>query len=366
MSASANRIPTLQMIYAKVRRLTGSADTLQLPDTPNTGDPYSVGISDYINSFYNYDFPAQFRSLKLKDNYTFNTIKGISNYAFDSEHYTTIEGPVYCSKRQIYLFEDKQSFFRSNYVWQSQTNFATGNGTNGTPTPYSGFTTGSPIMRSYNNNPVFAVNPNYPASQVQNILITANTANPNTSTVNVTDDGFGNLIEILANGTVLSAGLINYQTGEITNLTFSQAIPQGNAIQILYNPIQETTPTSILFFQNQFTLAPTPDQGYTIELVAYRQPSQALTKTAAAAGNPELSEWWECIAIGAAKKIYEDRLDFDGVALMDKMLKERYQTAYTRTYAQLGKQRVGTIYAAQLQDGYGFGMGAGAGFGPAN
>jgi hypothetical protein len=359
-------IVNLASIYAKIRRLTGS-DALQLPDTASLTDPNSVGLADYVNSFYNYDLPAQFRSLKLKDKYTFNTTALIDTYPFNSEQYTTVEMPVYCMKREIKLFNDPWSFYGANFNWQSQTNFSAGNGSNG---PYFGFTTAKPILRSVNNNPLVSTQvppspknygspnipgvsqgaPAYQAGRCQNILITANTA---TGTVNVTDDGNGNLIGDI--DSVQPQGTVNYQTGQISGLFFSQIIPQGNPIQIQYNGVQPTIPLSILFFQSQFVLRPVPDQGYTIELVAYRQPTQALAQTAANAGTPELSEWWELIAFGAAKKIYEDRLDTDGVNMMNKALAERYQLAYTRTYAQLGKTRVNTIYQDQLNSNYGSG-----------
>ena len=61
-ASSSNRLPILQMIFSKIRRLTGSADPFQLPDTPDPLDPNSVGLSDYVNSFYLYDFPAQYRA----------------------------------------------------------------------------------------------------------------------------------------------------------------------------------------------------------------------------------------------------------------------------------------------------------------
>jgi hypothetical protein len=109
-----------------------------------------------------------------------------------------------------------------------------------------------------------------------------------------------------------------------------------------------------MFYQNQFTLAPVPDQGYSIELTCYRQPIQALL-AADMAGNPELSEWWEILSIGAAKKIFEERLDSDGVIFIDKMLKERYDIIETRTYAQIGQQRIQTIYTDQLTYNYGSG-----------
>lgn len=354
-------IVNLGAIRAKIRRLSGSADPLQLPNTATAGDPNSVGIDDYINSFYNYDFPAQFRSLKLKDKLTFNTVRGIDTYAFDSEKYTTIEMPCYCAKREIKLFQDPWSFYGVNFNWQTQQNFDTGDGSTG---PYSGTLSSTPLLRSINNDPtdidgtsnvpgVSQGYSGYPSGRVQNLLITANVANGNT--LNVTDDGAGNLIGDC------SAGTINYDTGAIAGLVFTSAVPSGNEIQCQYNPVQLSIPLSILFFQNQFTLRPVPDRGYTIELIAYRQPTQALMNDAANAdGTPELSEWWECLAVGAAKKIYEDRLDTDGIALMDKMLQEKYQMIYTRTYAQLGKQRVSTIFADQLSQNYGSG---GWGFG---
>lgn len=350
-------IATLADIITKVRRLTGSANAFQLTDAQ---------IIDYINSFYLYDFPAQFRSLKLKDKYTFNTQRGIDTYPFDSEHYTTVEMPVYCMKREIKLFQDAWSFYGANFNWQQQENFATGDGSTG---PYSGTLSSTPLIRSVNNNPSVTTTlsptssfpsgypPSFPQAipgRVQNILITANVSLGDT--LNVTDDGAGNLIGDC------TAGTIDYDSGAITGLVFTSVVTSGNEIQAQYNPVQVSIPLSILFFQNQFTLRPVPDRGYTIELIAYRQPSQALLgsedpDSPNTTGVPELKEWWELLAAGAAKKVYEDRLDPDGIMLMDKMIKEKYALVETRTYAQLGKQRINTLFADQLQYNYGSGAG---------
>ncbi len=353
-------IGTLQDIITKTRRLTGSGNSYQLTDAQ---------IIDYIDSFYLYDFPAQFRSLKLKDKYVFNTQRGIDTYPFDWEHYTTIEQPAYCAKREIALYYNQWGFWGAWFNWQYQQNFALGTGL--TTTTYTGTTGSNPIIRSYNNNPAVesplfnttssvSHQPTYPQTNIgraMNILITGNVSYG--TTLNVTDDGAGNLI-----GDIDPAGVntINYETGAISvkfgDGTNPLAIGANNNITIMYNPANMAQPQSILFFQNQFTLRPVPDKGYTIELVAYRQPSQALLGTEDPnainySGTPELLEWWECLAVGAAKKIYEDRLDTDGIMLMDKMLEERYQIAYTRTYAELGKQRMRTIFADQLANNYG-------------
>lgn len=366
--------PTLANAITKTRKLTASSNTFQ------TTDSYIV---QQMHSFYAYDLPAKFRSLKLKDIYTFTTNVGQDVYPFNSELYTTVDNPCYCAKRELKLFNDPWNFYGVNYNWQQIDNFAVGDGSTG---PYSGFTIASPLIASVNNDPgplitrspgvLGGSNLYFPQSRVQNILISAEAGYMNTQ--NVTDDGNGNLIQIFdtsstqqtqygfnyyreyaaVNPTIATA-TINYQTGEITNLYFNQAIPQGNPISIAYNPKTLSIPLSIMFYQNQFTLAPVPDKGYTIELSCYRQPIQALI-AADQTGNPELSEWWEILSVGASKKIFEDRLDSDGVIFIDKMLKERYDIIETRTYAQIGQQRIQTIYTDQLTQNYGMGGGVGS------
>lgn len=370
------QFPVLADSIQFTRDLTGSTNSFQVTDTQ---------IVKNMNSFYSYDLPAKFRSLKLKDIYTFTTNVGQDVYPFNSELYTTVDMPCYCSKREIKLYNDPWSFYGVNFNWQQSTIFATGLGSVG---PYSGRTTASPLSPSINNDPGPESDPSlyFPMGRVQNILITANIIGTNGvgQTQNVTDDGQGNLIQIFqtsnntnqeygwtyyrqyASSTPDTAGnaTINYATGQITGLTFAEAIPQGTQIKIQYNPRQQSIPLAIMFYQNQFTLAPMPDQGYTIELSAYRSPIKALLAQGLT-GNPELSEWWEILAIGAAKKIFERRLDSDGIVLMDKMLKERYDIIETRTYASIGQRQIYTIYTDQLTQNYGSnGFGAFGGGGP--
>src|ERR1700675_2690399 len=183
--------PTLANAVTKTRKLTGSSNSFQ------TTDSYIV---QQMHSFYSYDMPAKFRSLKLKDLYTFTTNIGQDVYPFNSELYITVNQPCYCAKREIKLFTDPWNFYGVNFNWQQYTNFASGDGTTG---PYSGFTIASPLIASVNNDPGDQSNPNlfFPQSRVQNILITANVIGPNGigQTQNVTDDGQGNLIQINQN-----------------------------------------------------------------------------------------------------------------------------------------------------------------------
>ena len=348
-------IANLEAIINKVRKLTASSNANQLKDE---------AIIDYVNSFYLYDFPAEFRSLDLKDIYTFNTTKGIDTYPFDRDHWINIQEPAYVAKREVRLFTDPLQFyyfnFNSNPHWQKEETIGTGDAVT---TSFSATLQNTPILRSVNNNPFVTTTlsttnvqspsnfpptfPNSNVSRLQNILVTANISNG--STLNLTDDGAG----ILIDENSVNRGSIDYETGAVT-VNFSSAPGDGEFVIVLYNPVVLNIPLAIMMFQNQMVLRPVPDKGYTVEIVGYRLPSQVIMGTTSStspnlSGRPEEKEWWECIAVGAAKKVYEDRLDMDGVATMDKMLQERYQTAYTRTYATLGTKRIGTIYSDQLE-----------------
>jgi hypothetical protein len=87
----------------------------------------------------------------------------------------------------------------------------------------------------------------------------------------------------------------------------------GNNVTIQYLQSVQGQPYVILFYQNQFVVRPVPDQAYTIEITAYRRPSQALLGTTSntapvLTGRPEQLDWWELIAFGVAKKLYQDVL----------------------------------------------------------
>ena len=353
-------IATLSAIIDKVRRLTLS------PANSNITDDM---IIDYINSFYLYDFPAEFRALDLKNTYTFNTIRGVDTYPFDMDHWINIQEPVFCDKLPIKLFSDPGQFyyyqFNSLQPSMQAEQIDTGDGTAG---PYTATLQNIPLIASTNNNPMATTNetniavfpnnfpPTFPGPNIartQNLLIT--TISSTGATLNVTDDGNGTF---LGNGT----GTIDYETGDIS-INFSSAVGSGEAVWVKYVPVVLNKPLGLLFYQNNLVTRPVPDKGYVIEVVAYRTPSQALLGTGSTTdytGRPELLEWWECIAVGASKKVYEDRLDMEGVQMMDKMLAERYEVCYSRTYANLGKKRIATIYSDQLNYTYGsgpFGLG---------
>jgi len=351
-------VGTLQDIIEKIQ-VVGAAG--------NSDQVTTDKIIKYINSFYLYDLPNEFRNLKLEDVYTFNTIQNVDTYPFDFDHWETVQAPAYCGKMPMVLFQNKASFYGYNWNSQQLQNFTIGDGTAG---PYTFTVQNYPITASVNNNPMadtqLSSTQVFPAgypptftenniSRIQNILISANTA---ISSLHVTDDGAGNLI-----GDCLAGGTINYLTGVVAGLTFTQSVPSGNDVTIQYLQSVQGQPFVMLFFQNQFVVRPVPDQAYTIEITAYRRPSQALLGTTSLqspnlAGRPEQLDWWELIAFGVAKKLYQDRLDDVGASLMQKYYDEKLSGCNTRSYSQLGKRQSNTMFRdetkTQIGQSYGY------------
>jgi hypothetical protein len=61
---------------------------------------------------------------------------------------------------------------------------------------------------------------------------------------------------------------------------------------------------------------------------------------------PKLAEWSQYIAYGAAKKIFEDRMDMDSVQMIIPEFKEQEAMALRTTLAQQCNERTQTIYSS--------------------
>jgi hypothetical protein len=150
---------------------------------------------------------------------------------------------------------------------------------------------------------------------------------------------------------------INYITGEYY-ITFPTAPAEGIAINSQTVPVNPTIPQALLFYDGQFIVRPVPDQPYRVDMEVYIQPTELLST----GQNPELEEWWQLIAWNAAKKIFEDRMDYDSIGMILPSLKEQEALVLRRTIVQQTTQRVSTIYSEQGRLGYnsnGFGQGGG-------
>jgi hypothetical protein len=117
-------------------------------------------------------------------------------------------------------------------------------------------------------------------------------------------------------------------------------------------PVVTALPQALLYYDNTFFLRPVPDQPYNINFEAYIRPTFLMETT----DNPQLNEWWQYIAYGAAKKIFEDRMDMDSVQMIMPEYKKQETLCLRRTLVQLSNERTGTIYTEQTSFGPGNGQ----------
>lgn len=327
-------LSTLEKIVIKVRRLTRSLSENNLSD---------ADIKDYINNFVLYDIPEHLRLFNLRTTFTFytqpnvdvyetNTTVGTPLYNFKNQ-YITVHPPVYIAGYQSMYSQSRDQFFGIypfvNSIQQ------TGLVGDGVETNFSGFVTPAPILRG-------------------NVLFTY-----------IDDDGNGIPIADLPvdgsqqGGLVLTVpnfstvGIIDYVTGEFSFIIPPAVNPPGASQPIISQtvPYVAAIPQALLFYDGKFTVRPVPDQSYAIQMEVYRRPTELLENDQM----PELSEWWEWIAYGASRKVYQDRMDNESLAQLEPEYKQRETLALRRTIVQQTNQRTSTIYTEQTAGASGLG-----------
>ncbi len=377
MSVPVSPPNSLDTIKVKVRRLTRSPSTAQLSESD---------LENYINTFVVYDFPEHLRTFNLRTTFSFwcnpyqdvyptdiasfGGASGAQNndlYNFQNI-YLTVHDPVYIAGYQSMYTQSPQQF----YGIYPQTNNIQSIGPtgDGTTTQFSGFVpilSGSIVPNSaqagaclVKNNVLFSsvdVNSNGLAL-VDVPVLDSVTGNP-TVWGNLYIPGQQPSTPPLAvapytptvGGNPDADNYINYVTGEFV-ITFPTAPMSGSLINSQTIPQIVSLPQSLLYYDNQFTLRPVPDQPYQINIEAYIRPTALLSGSQ----SPQLEEWWQYIAYGAAKKIFEDRMDLDSVALILPEYTKQERLCLRRTIVQNTNERVATIYTEQTS----FGPGSGA------
>ena len=85
----------------------------------------------------------------------------------------------------------------------------------------------------------------------------------------------------------------------------------------------------------------------------YTQPTELLSS----GQSPDLQEWWQYIAYGASKKIFEDRMDLDSVQSIMPEFKMQERLCLRRSIVQQTSQRTSTIYTDQSSTAGAYGPG---------
>jgi len=308
---------TLADIRKKVRLITRSPSASQMTDND---------IDDYVNNFLLYDFPEHLRLFTFRKTFTFYTLPNIAVYEtsavatdplYDFKNaYITSHDPVYIGGYKAYFTQSRNDFFGLYPEVQSRIQIGTGDGVT---VNFTGTLSSIPILR-------------------YNVLFNA---------VDLFGDGMVAYDELGDGdfvGDIAGPSTINYVTG-VYDITFVNAPGDGEIIYAQTVPYPAGRPMAMLYFDNKFTLKPVPDISYQVRIETYVRP-ESLVHDAAA--QPILEQHWSYVALGAAKRIFEDRMDMDSVQLIMPEFKQQELLCQRRTIVQQSNERVGTIYTQQL------------------
>lgn len=280
---------SLQDIKNKIRNVTGSPSTDQLSDSD---------LTNYINNYYVYTMPFELKEQIQLEFYDFKVFPGVNVYPFSGSFLTDQPG-AYADGFGLIFYQDPDVFFQDFPMQYALDNLATGNGSQVT------FVGG-----------------------LQNPPIIIGTAFFTDGSQVLQDQGNGALT---GNGT----GTINYITGAFS-ITFDAAPPSSATIYAKYEGYQPNRPQGVLFFNNQFTFMPVPDQVYQIRMQGYIMPDLLNTDPSQGpvVNNPTLQEWGPLIAYGASMDIFADRGDLDNYNRYYPLLKRYENVALARTIQQ--------------------------------
>lgn len=283
----------LSTIRAKVRNLTGSPSSEQISDSD---------LNAYINNYYVFTMPFELKEQITDQFLKFKTTPGVDIYAFPGGYFTDSPG-AYADGFPMIFYMDPDVFYQDWPQQYAVDNIATGDGTT---TAFSGGLQNPPII-------------------IGSLFIASD--DPTGFQQVVQDNGSGFLT---GDGT----GSINYLTGAYT-VTWNTAPAASAVIYAKYQGYSGNRPQGILFFQNEFTLRPVPDQAYQIQMQGYIKPD-TLTNDS---DTPLQAEWGPLIAYGAALEIFSDRGDEASYESYFPIFKRYENVALGRTIEELRSQQ---------------------------
>lgn len=329
-------LTTLQQIREKVRQVTRSPSPSQLTDAQ---------IDQKINTFIENYIPTSVKLFSLRTVLTFYTQPGVDVYQTNTtdpldplfnfkNRYTAVHSPAFIAGVAAYFTQQRDVFYGN---WP-QTNFVqqTGLFGNGTPGPFVGIL--PPPLNS--PTPFSTAIPHI----LQKSVVFSCLDNNGTSMI-VVDTPISNVIGNLTTpNSAVVLGTVNYVTGAFTvNFPANTAIlpiPQNNPVwseAIYYAP---GLPTTILYYDNKFTLRPVPDKTYVIQVEANIRPVELL----AISDVPQITQWWLWIAYGASRYVFIERGQYEDLNLIQIPFKEEEGLCLSTSMEQYTNQRTVTFY----------------------
>lgn len=282
---------TLSNIRSKVRAVTGTPSTDQLTDDQ---------VDAYINNYLVYTMPNELKVQIQNQFLEFKTVVGQNVYTFPgvASTFLTDSPGAYADGFPLIFYSDPDIFFQD---WPQQYSVdAVGTG-DGVTTAFNGTTQAFPVI-------------------IGSFFITDGVQV-------LQDNGAGVLVDQNPSGS--GSGTITYATGAFT-ATFQTAPASAAVIYCKYIATQENRPQGVLWFENEFTFMPVPDQVYQILMQGFIVPDLLLVDT----DLPAQPEWGPLIAYGAALEIFNDRGDVENFNRYTPTFKRYENVALSRTIQQ--------------------------------
>jgi len=384
---------TYSFIEQKIRRLTASASQSALT---------SADIQDAVNRFYSQDFPYAIKIDQQRSVYKFLTIPNVDRYPVDVNNMQGFRAPVYFQGVQGNFFKNRDQLFNLYPRWPTQfqpvggdgvtTSFTFtlfGNNVNPFPQPNFGILSTQVTIGGIdiNGNPIRIVDDG--GAVVNAYGIGSNTTTGNLLFLN--QNAVGNNVYLTTTPplnqqmpaipqlsplggqqnanlpnqpyppaplTPQYCGTVNYVTTQIT-VNFPVAPAKGSMINVWAATYNVGRPYNILFWNNELTIRPVPDNVYLVELETFQTPSQFMMTT----DNPILNQWSQYIAYGAAMEILRDRQDMDGVQnLMEGFKRQEALVLERQAVEEIFQPNITLFNSTTYGNTAGAGWGIGQGF----
>lgn len=275
-------------IRQKVRAVTGMPSSDQITD---------ADLNERINNYYVFTMPFELKEQIENQFLDFKTVVGQDVYAFPGGYFTDQPG-AYADGFPLIFYGDPDIFYQD---WPQQycvDNLSVGDGVTIT---FNGALQNPPIIMG-------------------SLFITDGTQ----------------VLQDAGDGTFTGdgSGTIDYVTG-VYSVTFTTAPASSATIYGKYQGYAGNRPQGILFFNNEFTLRPVPDQVYQIRLQGYIKPTGLTADT----DTPLQEEWGWVIAYGVALEVFSDRGDLDNYDRYYPIFKRYENVALGRTTQQLSAEQ---------------------------
>lgn len=357
-------------IKSKIRALTG---------TPSIDQLSEAQVGAYANDYYVYGMPAELK-VQIENNFLdFKTVPGQNIYSFPGAYITDSPG-AYADGFPLIFYQDPDIFYQD---WPQQYSVdIVGPGT-GIQTTFTGTTQGFPVtigsffitdgiqvLQDIGFAPLTAQIATGNGGAAYSGTLAAFPVQVGTYTVTTPQETFIDNGNGTVTGSAGGSGTINYTNGAWT-LTFGVIVLAGVPINASYSVVglgvlsgngsgtinyftgqfsatfttppattltiydkyiayQGNRPQGCMFFENQFTLMPVPDQVYQIRMQGFVLPVGMVNDT----DIPSQAEWGPLIAYGAALEIFSDRGDTENYEKYFPMLKRQENVALSRTIQQ--------------------------------